>query len=433
MFIDLVKVNLKAGKGGNGRVSFRREKYVDRGGPDGGDGGNGGDVIFEASENIDTLIDLRFKPELVAEDGGNGDKVNRHGKNGQPFIVKVPIGTLVKRAGEMIADLTAEGQQAVIAKGGEGGFGNAHFKSSTRQAPKISEVGEAGEIFEAEIELKLLADVGLVGMPNAGKSTFLSVVSNARPEIADYEFTTLIPNLGVAVIDDASLLIADIPGLIEGASIGKGLGTQFLRHVERTSVFLHLIDAYSDDVKKSYTTIRDELKKYSIELDSRLEVVALTKVDGLDSDMVKMQVDELRQVVPKTTKIVAISSKSMVGIKDTLRLLSAAVKHHKAELMVQAAETIEDLGIPVISLSSAELDDKWFVTRDEAGVFQISGPKIEKFARRTDFESSHSVNRLRDILKKLGISRELLHQGVTGDSQLQIMGSNNLFSFEEQL
>ena len=260
MFVDTAKVSVTAGKGGDGSVSFRREIYVDKGGPDGGNGGKGGNVVFMASTSENTLLDFRYQPNLKAGHGGAGEKRDKHGRNGDDLIVKVPIGTVVRRDGEIIADLTKDGQQVVIAKGGDGGFGNAHFKSSVRQTPRMAELGEPGDEFEAELELKLLADVGLVGFPNAGKSTFLSVVSNARPEIADYAFTTLTPNLGVAQVDDGSILIADIPGLIEGASEGKGLGDDFLRHVERTAVLLHLIDVYSNDVAESYKTIRSELR-----------------------------------------------------------------------------------------------------------------------------------------------------------------------------
>ena len=251
MFVDTAKVFVQAGRGGDGAVSFRREIYIDKGGPDGGDGGKGGDVIFIGVGGLNTLIDFRFKPELRGVHGQNGAKRDRRGRSGDAIYVKVPVGTIIKREGRIIADITDNNQEVVVARGGDGGFGNAHFKSSVRQTPRISEKGEDGEVFEAELELKLLADVGLVGFPNAGKSTFLSVVSNAHPEIADYEFTTLTPNLGVADIDDGSILIADIPGLIEGASEGKGLGDAFLRHVERTAVLLHLIDAYSNDVAKS--------------------------------------------------------------------------------------------------------------------------------------------------------------------------------------
>ena len=308
MFVDTAKVTVQAGRGGDGAVSFRREIYVDKGGPDGGDGGRGGNVIFVATENLNTLLDFRYKPELKAENGVAGSKRNKRGKSGEPLYVKVPMGTLVRRGDEIIADLTENGQEAIVAHGGDGGYGNAHFKSSTRQTPRMAELGEPGDTFEAELELKLLADVGLIGFPNAGKSTFLSVVTNARPEIADYAFTTLSPNLGVADIDDGSLLIADIPGLIEGASEGKGLGDAFLRHVERTAVLLHLIDAYSDDVAASYRTIRNELAKYSSELAERPEVVALTKAEGLDDEIIAMQREALQSVVSSDTPIFVISA-----------------------------------------------------------------------------------------------------------------------------
>ena len=252
MFVDTAKVIVMAGKGGDGAVSFRHEIYVDKGGPDGGDAGRGGDVVFVATDNLNTLIDFKYKPELKAKNGENGAKRNKRGKSGADLVVKVPVGTLIKRNDEIVADLSFNGQREIIAIGGDGGFGNAHFKSSTRQTPRLAENGEAGETYEAELELKLLADVGLLGLPNAGKSTFLSVVSNATPEIADYAFTTITPNLGVADVDGTGLLIADIPGLIEGASEGKGLGDAFLKHVERTAVLLHLVDAYSNDIAKDY-------------------------------------------------------------------------------------------------------------------------------------------------------------------------------------
>mgnify|MGYP003563069561 FL=1 len=258
MFCDTAKVSLKAGKGGDGAVSFRHEIYINKGGPDGGNGGKGGSIIFQADKDTNTLIDFRFNPILTAPDGGNGSGTRSNGRSGKNLIVEVPVGTVVKRDGKIIADLTEDGMQAVIAKGGDGGFGNAHFKSSVRQTPVIAEVGEPGDAFEAEIELKLLAVVGLVGLPNAGKSTFLASVTNAKPEIADYAFTTLTPNLGVATIDRNDLLIADIPGLIEGASDGRGLGYDFLRHVDRTAVLLHLIDVYQDDAGQAYATIRGE-------------------------------------------------------------------------------------------------------------------------------------------------------------------------------
>lgn len=417
MFVDTAKVLVQAGKGGDGAVSFRHEIYVDKGGPDGGDGGKGGNVIFEATENLNTLLDFRYKPELKAQPGRNGSKSNRRGRSGEDLIVKVPMGTLVKQDGLVIADLITNGQRAVVAKGGDGGFGNAHFKSSVRQAPRVAELGEVGESFEAELELKLLADVGLVGFPNAGKSTFLSVVSNARPEIADYAFTTLTPNLGVADIDDGSLLIADIPGLIEGASEGKGLGDAFLRHVERTAVLLHLIDVYSDDAGEAYQTIRDELANYSQELTRRPEVIALTKTEGLDEDIITMQIDAIRAVAGKKAEIFAISATAHKGLKEVLRALHTRVQaERESEEVLDEAED----GIPTISLTSGQIAEAWQVEKDDADIFIVSGEKIEKFARRTDFANDEGVNRLRDIMKKMGITHELVRAGAKGDSTIRI-------------
>ncbi|MFZ2545080.1 MAG: GTPase ObgE [Candidatus Saccharimonadales bacterium] len=425
MFVDTAKVTIQAGKGGDGAVSFRREIYVDKGGPDGGDGGKGGDVVFEASENVNTLLDFRYQPELKAEPGQAGSKAKRHGRSGEDLIVKVPMGTLVRRDGIVIADLTGNGQRHIIAHGGDGGFGNTHFKSSVRQTPRLAEKGEAGEAFGAELELKLLADVGLVGLPNAGKSTFLSVVSNARPEIADYAFTTLTPNLGVADIDDGSLLIADIPGLIEGASEGKGLGDQFLRHVERTAVLLHLIDAYSNDIAGDYQTIRGELANYSDELIKRPEIVALTKIDGLDNDIVAMQKQTLESVVSDNTSIYAISSTSHTGIVDVLREL------RKEVILAREREEPEEVEntIPVISLTQEQKNDAWSVEKSD-DIYIVRGEKIERFARRTNFDQFEGVNRLRDIMKKMGITHDLVRKGAIGESIIRISSSE--FSLIEQ-
>jgi len=440
MFVDIAKVLVRAGRGGNGVVSFRHEKYVDKGGPDGGDGGRGGDIVFLATKDLNTLLNFRYKPELKAEKGGDGGKRNKRGKSGAPLIVKVPMGTLVKRDGMVIADLTEDQQRAVVARGGDGGFGNAHFTSSTRQTPKIAELGEVGEEFEAELELKLLADVGLVGFPNAGKSTFLSVVSNARPEIANYEFTTLTPNLGVADVDDGSILIADIPGLIEGASEGKGLGDQFLRHIERTAVLLHMIDVYSDDPAEKYQAIRRELEKYSESLAERPEIIALTKCEGLDDEIIAMQSTALQKVA-NGAPVVAISSQTHDGVTELLRMLRdevAKYREHEAEIV---DEKEEDL--PTISLDDQVISDAWSVRRvsdaelnetddeDEKIEFIVAGAKIEKFARRTNFDQFESVSRLRDIMRKMGITHELLRQGAIGESLIQI-GESMPFTLVEQ-
>lgn len=416
MFSDVAKVSLKAGKGGNGAVSFRREIYIPKGGPDGGDGGKGGDIIFRADKDTNTLIDFRFTPILTAEDGKNGSGTRSAGRSGKDLMVEVPIGTIVKRDGVIIADLVRDGQTTVIAKGGDGGFGNAHFKSSTRQAPIIAEVGEPGEEFEAELELKLLADVGLVGLPNAGKSTFLSVVSNARPEIADYPFTTLTPQLGVATIDGQDLLIADIPGLIEGAAEGKGLGHDFLRHVDRTAVLLHLVDIYNNDAGEAYKTIRNELEKYS-DLASRPEIVALTKCEGVDEEIIKMQMASILAVNP-AAKVFAISSSAHQGLSELLRALKAEVKN-KPEVVIEEEELRED--IPTISLGDDAVKTTWKVEKID-DKFVVTGEKIEKFARRTDMNNYASVNRLRDIMKKLGIRAELTSLGAEPESIISIAG-----------
>ena len=432
MFIDLVKVKVTAGRGGDGCVSFRQEKYIDKGGPDGGDGGRGGNVVFEATRNLNTLAELRLKPFLEAEDGVNGSKQKCRGRSGEDLIVSVPIGTIVYNDDQIVADLTEDQQRAIIARGGDGGFGNAHFKSATRQAPRIAEKGEKGDEYEARVELKLLADVGLVGLPNAGKSSFLSVVTSAKPEIADYQFTTLTPNLGVAYVDQTSLLIADIPGLIEGASAGKGLGTNFLRHIERTSVLLHLIDAYSDDVANDYLVIRKELEQYSAALSQRAEVVCLTKIEGFDQELLAMQLAELKKVIKPQTKLFAISAQAKIGLTEVLRELVKLVEQTKqAQYDQQLLNAQSEPEIPVISLNQHQLNQAWRVDK-KGDLFTVSGHKIEKFGRRTDYASWQGLERLRDIMKKMGISRELVKQGATGESKIKIRGSLQTFDFEEQ-
>lgn len=424
MFVDTAKVFIQAGKGGNGAVSFRRELYIEKGGPDGGDGGRGGNVIFKATKDLNTLLNFRYKPELKAKNGENGSKRNKTGKTGENLIVKVPVGTLVKKEGIILADLDIDGKEVIIANGGDGGFGNAHFKSSVRQTPRVAELGEAGETFEADLELKLLADIGLVGFPNAGKSTFLSVVSNARPEIANYAFTTLTPNLGVASIDNSNLLIADIPGLIEGASEGKGLGDAFLRHVERTSVLLHLIDIYEEDPAKQYKIIREELAKYQPELLDRPELIALTKSEGMDEDLKAYQVEKIKQVAPNS-QIFVISSVAHQGLKELLRALKIEVDNYRLQSKKEE-ENNDEAELPIITLSQAEVENSWYAEYlEEEGVYIVKGKKIEKFARRTNFNNIHGVNRLRDIMRKMGIEQEIRRMGGVNESIIEI--ENNRF------
>ncbi len=297
-FVDTARIFAKSGDGGRGHSSFRREKFVPKGGPDGGNGGRGGDIIFRVDPHLNTLIDFRFKKKFVANDGVPGSWARKSGRDGKDTVIRVPQGTLVRDAEtkEILADLTESKQEVVLLQGGQGGRGNHAFTTATNQAPRTLEPGKPGEERWLELELKLLADVGLVGFPNAGKSTLISVISAAKPKIADYPFTTLVPNLGiVSVAEDKSFVVADIPGLIEGASAGKGLGTQFLRHVDRTTVLVFLIDARSEDPKKDYAVLRKELKQHNPELEKKERIICLSKVDELDeeeqAELAKLKID----------------------------------------------------------------------------------------------------------------------------------------------
>ncbi|MEK7059748.1 MAG: GTPase ObgE [Patescibacteria group bacterium] len=415
-FVDKVNVVVMAGDGGDGKLSFRHEKFIDKGGPDGGDGGDGGDIILMASRNQNTLATFRYQKEVRADNGKPGDKTRKHGRSAKDHIVALPVGTLATNLnGEVMADLVQDGQKVIVAKGGRGGFGNAHFVSSRRQAPNFAEKGEKGDRLELHLELKMIADVGLIGLPNAGKSTLLSKLSNARPEIADYPFTTLTPNLGVVDIDkNTSVLMADIPGLIEGASGGKGLGHDFLRHVERTAVILHLIDAYNEDVVKVYKTIKNELKAYKPELAKRPEIVALTKVEGLDDEIIADLTRQLKKVVPKGTTIFAISSQSGHGLKALLFALKDSVKVARAKQPIVAPERT---GLPIIKLTNTS--DAYEVIR-QGDVFVVTGERIEKFAGRTDFDNDQGIQRLRDIMRRAGILHELRRQGIEPEQIIRI-------------
>jgi len=429
VFSDRAKIQLAAGKGGDGGLSFRREKFVPKGGPDGGDGGDGGDVVLLASRNQNTLAAFRYQKELAAEAGQPGGTSHKHGRSGQDLLVAVPVGTVAAVAdGTVVADLVEDGQKVVVARGGRGGFGNAHFTSSRRQTPKFAEKGEPGEELELKFELKMIADVGLVGLPNAGKSTLLAKLSNARPEVADYPFTTLTPNLGVVDIDKtSSVLFADIPGLIEGASAGKGLGHDFLRHIERTAVILHLIDAYTEDVAASYQTIRDELKAYRPELIKRPEIIVLTKVEGLDTEIIDDLTAQLKEAAPKKTPIFAISSQSGQGLQPLLFAVKDSVADARAKA-ARAAKTGKTgkSGVPVLTLSGSR-PGEWQIAK-QGQRFIITGARIEQFARRTDFDNEQGIQRLRDIMRRFGILHELTRKGIKPGQTIQI-GSSEDTSF----
>lgn len=332
-FIDEAKIYIKAGDGGNGAVSFRRAKYIPKGGPDGGDGGKGGNIIIRCVDNINTLLDFRYAKEFIAENGDNGHGANKHGKDGEDLIIKIPVGTEIsfENDPDYIMDFTTAGEQVVIAKGGNGGFGNAYFKSSVNQAPRKANPGQAGEEFNLVLKLKILSDVGLVGLPNAGKSTFLSITTKAKPKIANYPFTTLEPQLGVVSIDNYDFVIADLPGLIEGASQGKGLGDRFLKHIERCGVLLHLIDINSENIVNDYKIIRNELKEYNLDLLNKQEIVGLTKCDALSKEEIDNKIKEIRKVVNKDSKIFIISSIAKIGLSELLRELKNEVIKFKEQ------------------------------------------------------------------------------------------------------
>jgi len=320
-FLDEAKVYIASGAGGNGCVSFRREKFIEFGGPNGGDGGKGGDVVVEAVTGLNTLIDYRYQQHFKAQRGGNGMGKDRAGANGKDVVLKVPIGTQVyEEDGEtLLADLTEVRQRVTIAEGGNGGFGNAHFKSSTNRAPRHANPGQPGEELTIRLRLKLIADAGLIGLPNAGKSTFLAAVSAAKPKIADYPFTTLHPQLGVVEVDGREFVLADLPGLIEGAHEGTGLGDRFLGHTERCRVLLHLIDGTSDDAGEGYKIVRGELEAYGQGLTDKPEIVALSKSDALTKDAIKTQAGKLKKACTKTPLI--LSAQSGDGVQDVLRAL----------------------------------------------------------------------------------------------------------------
>ena len=399
MFIDKAKIFITAGRGGDGCISFRREKFVPLGGPDGGNGGKGGDIYIETDTKKSTLLDLSYRPKFFAENGSRGESANKYGKYGKDLVIKVPLGTLIYKNNELFADLKEEGQKVLVAKGGRGGRGNSAFKTQKHTVPRIAEKGEPGEEAEIELELRLIADVGLVGFPNAGKSTFLSVISSARPKIADYPFTTLEPNLGVVSLNDKQIVIADIPGIIEGASFGKGLGLEFLRHIKRTKVLLYMIDVSGFDGRDPYEVykiLNKELKQYSKFLSKKHTVIALNKTDVCDCGQ---NIEKFKKNI-KNKKIFSISNVSKEGIDKLLSELAKLV-----ELPVKE----EDIQSVPIKKYIYEPDFK--IDIDEYGIFVISGKKIEVLAEMTKFNEDEALRRFQNILKKMGVDIALEEKG----------------------
>lgn len=421
MFADSAKIFIKSGKGGDGHVSFRRELYVPNGGPDGGDGGRGGDIIFVVDEGLNTLTDFRHVRKYVAQPGEEGGKRNQHGKDGKDLIIKVPLGTIIKEAesDKVIADMSDAGKRVVVLKGGRGGKGNQHYATATMQAPKYAQPGQSSKELYVRLELKVIADVGLVGYPNVGKSTFLSRVTNARPKIANYHFTTLNPNLGVVDLDESKgFVIADIPGLIEGASEGVGLGHEFLRHIERTKVLIHVVDAASiegrnpvEDIKK----INAELSAYNPELMKRPQVIAANKIDAIYSED-ESPVEQLqKEFEPQGIKVFAISAVSGKGVKELLYYVNDLLENMDSEPIIFEQEYFPDE-------FNDNPEDPFTVEKIEEGIYSIEGPRIEKMLGYTNLEAEKGFMFFQNFMKENGILDKLEELGIQDGDTVKIYG-----------
>ncbi len=421
MFVDQVKIYVKGGDGGNGMVAFRREKYVPKGGPAGGDGGNGANVVFEVEEGLRTLMDFRYKRHFKAPRGEHGMSKNQHGKNSADMIVKVPPGTVVSDAdtGEIIADLTDHGQRAIIAKGGRGGRGNTRFATPANPAPELSEKGEPGVERNIIMELKLLADVGLVGFPSVGKSTLLASVSAARPKIAEYHFTTIVPNLGVVETEDGrSFVMADLPGLIEGAHEGVGLGHQFLRHIERTRVIVHVIDMSGQegrDPYEDYVTINKELEEYNLRLTERPQIIAASKMDMPDS---AENLQAFKEKLEEDVQIFPISSVTREGLRELLYAVADMIEE-TPEFPLEHAE--DETGIHRVLYKHEAEKEEFMISRESDGTFVVTGEKLEKLFKMTDFSRDESVKRFARQLRAMGVDEALRKRGAEDGDTVRLM------------
>ena len=423
MFIDKARIFVKAGNGGNGSVSFRREKYVPAGGPDGGDGGRGASIIFKVDTGLRTLMDFKYKKKYVGEPGADGSKKRQAGKNGEDLVLKVPPGTIIRDEATnlIIADLKHDGDEAVVAKGGRGGKGNQHFANAIRQAPSFAKSGTDGEERWVILELKMIADVGLLGFPNVGKSTFLSVVTKARPKIANYHFTTLSPNLGVVDTANGGFVIADIPGLIEGASEGIGLGHEFLRHIERTRVLVHIVDAAStegrdpvDDIHK----INKELEAYNPDIAARPQLIAANKIDCIFDDGEENPIDRLKaEFEPKGIKVYPISAVTGQGLKELLYGIKELLDSVPAERIV-----FEQEFFPEDELFTENLPFTVERHPEDPDIFVVEGPKIEKMLGYTNLDSEKGFAFFQRFLKEGGILEELEKAGIEEGNTVRMYG-----------
>lgn len=416
MFVDKAKIKLKAGNGGNGRVSFRREKYVPNGGPDGGDGGNGGNIVFEADERVTTLMDFRYKDSYRAENGEDGGKKNKTGKTSADLVIPVPVGTIIFEAQskKVMADLSKKGDRATIAKGGKGGRGNQHFATPTRQAPTFAKMGTKGEEYTVILELKLIADVGLIGFPNVGKSTLLSRTTNANAKIANYHFTTLSPNLGVCrPYKDKEFVIADIPGLIEGASEGAGLGLDFLRHIERTRLLVHLVDVSGIEGREplhDFQVIQEELLGYSQKLAEKKQIVVASKVDLVqDPASVKSFTDALKE---RGYEVFPISGVTGEGLDVLIARIVQLLDEIKAEPMFEEHDMYEQE-------ETLEQEIRYFMDGD---VYCAEGDKLERLMYSTNLEDVESIRHFQNSLRRIGVFEVLREMGVEDGDTVRIMG-----------
>lgn len=421
MFADRAKIYVKSGKGGDGHVSFRREKYVPNGGPDGGDGGNGGSVYFEVDEGLNTLTDFRHIRKYCAGNGENGSKRNCAGKNGEDITIKVPEGTVIKEAGsgQVITDMSGDNRRFLLLSGGKGGNGNQHYATSTMQAPRYAQPGQAAQELELLLELKVIADVGLVGFPNVGKSTFLSKVTNARPKIANYHFTTLNPNLGVVDLEDAKgFVIADIPGLIEGASDGIGLGHEFLRHIERTKLIVHIVDAAStegrDPIEDIYA-INKELEAYNAEIAGRPQIIAANKIDMIyteDDPVAKIKAE----FEPKGIPVYAISAISGQGLRELLYDINNQLEKMDSKPVIFEQEFFPE--------NHFDIGNEPFtvVYNKEENAYVVEGPRIEKMLSYTNLESEKGFKFFQDFLKDNGILKQLEELGIGEGDTVRMYG-----------
>ena len=423
-FLDKTRIKISSGRGGNGMVAWRREKYVDKGGPAGGDGGNGGDIYLVADENMSTLMDFKYQSVFKADNGENGSIKNMHGKCAKDTEIKVPVGTVVKdlKSGNIIADLKEHGQKVLVAKGGRGGRGNARFASAQKRAPQFCEPGEPGIERDLELELKLIADVGLLGMPNAGKSTLISRISSAKPKIADYPFTTLIPNLGVVKKRSGDgYVVADIPGLIEGASEGVGLGHDFLRHIERCRFLVHLVDMTAEDPVQNYKIINEELKKHSEKLANLYQIVALNKVDSVDAETKSKLTSAFQKLSKDVFVISAVTGENIDSLLDFMSVKVDEIEHTETEIVVE-----EDL-------DAYNNDDSAFeVYKTAKDTYVVDGGKIRRLASVTDSRNTEQIIRLQGILIDMGVFAELQKQGIQNGDTV-IIGHLEMEFWEDQV